>query len=160
NFPTMRVARNLFWRFGLRPLAGAAVDALAPHWYADWRKSNVVRSTPTWIATDPELRREMNDRAPAQLRNPRPRSGLYEQDMHASLDCPLAAMEYEEHFDFGRAMRMPLLHPYLDPDLIALLYRTPPALLASGGRTKALVRTMTANRFPQLGFTTQRKVDA
>ncbi len=160
NFPMRMVAHNLLWRYGLRPVAGAAADRIAPEWYAAWRKRGAINPTPAWAAPDPAIRRAMDDRAPALLRTPRPPEGFYQQHMHGALDYPLAAMEYEEHFEFGRRLGMQMLHPYLDADLVELLYRTPPALLARGGRTKAMVRTTTARRFPELGFKAQRKTDA
>jgi hypothetical protein len=52
------------------------------------------------------------------------------------------------------------MHPYWDPDLVDMLYRTPPVALLAGGRAKGLVRQDLAARFPALGLGTQRKVSA
>jgi hypothetical protein len=53
-----------------------------------------------------------------------------------------------------------MLHPIWDPDLVDLLYRTPPFLLIRNGRNKGLVRDSLRRRFPDLGFEHHRKVEA
>jgi hypothetical protein len=53
-----------------------------------------------------------------------------------------------------------VVQPYWDPDLLDLLYRTPPFMLLRDGRNKGLVRRSLAKRFPQLGFEQQQKVEA
>ena len=58
----------------------------------------------------------------------------------------------------GRQIGVRFLHPFFDPDLIEMLYRTPPRLLNAGGRSKGLVRETMAKRFPGLGLERQRKV--
>jgi asparagine synthase (glutamine-hydrolysing) len=157
---TAAIARTVVWRCGLRPLAAAAVDAAAPRWNASRRAGLLVRATPDWIAPDPLVRRAIDERAHGALLAARPPQGFYQQQMQIALDHPLVALEYEEQFEFGRRLGLRMLHPYLDADLVALLYRTPPALLTKGGRTKAMVRAAVARRFPTLGFDVQRKTDA
>jgi hypothetical protein len=78
--------------------------------------------------------------------------------MNESLDHPLVAMELEEYFDAGRRLGVRFGHPFWDADLLSFLYRTPPELLNQGGRSKGLVRSTLARRFPELGFERQRKV--
>ncbi len=78
--------------------------------------------------------------------------------MNESLDHALLAMELEEYFEAGRRLGVRFGHPFWDADLLTLLYRTPPELLNQGGRSKGLVRSMLARRFPELGFERQRKV--
>jgi len=154
------IARMVIWRCGLRPLLAAAVDAAAPRLNASRRLQLLVRSTPNWIAPDPSIRRALDERAKGALLAARPARGFYEQQMQLALDHPLVAIELEEHFELGRRLGLRMLHPYLDADLVALLYRTPPALLTQGGRTKAVVRSAVARRFPNLGFDVQRKTNA
>jgi hypothetical protein len=69
-------------------------------------------------------------------------------------------MEMEEHFEFGRRIGVAFCHPYLDTDLVELLYGLSPRALTLGGRTKGLIRQAIASRFPALGFERQKKVDA
>ena len=56
--------------------------------------------------------------------------------------------ELEETFERSRLLGIPILHPFLDADLTAFLYVTPPELLIRGGRTKGLIRSYLARRFP------------
>ena len=58
----------------------------------------------------------------------------------------------------GKRIGVRFLHPFLDPDVVEMLYRTPPRILNEGGRTKGLVRQTLARRFPALGLERQRKV--
>ena len=53
-----------------------------------------------------------------------------------------------------------MFQPFCDADLVDMLYRTPPFLLIQDGRSKGLVRSSLARRFPNLGFGRQRKVEA
>jgi asparagine synthase (glutamine-hydrolysing) len=155
--PARTLARNLAWRFGIRPLLGLAAGRLAP-WAVDYRHRRAVRATPGWIAPDPALRRELADRASASAPKP-PRPGrVYLSEMDQALDHALVAMELEEAFEGGRRLGVRFGHPFWDADLLAFLYRTPPRLLNRGGMSKGLVRSTLARRFPELGFERQRKV--
>jgi asparagine synthetase B (glutamine-hydrolysing) len=162
EFGRFEVARSILWNFGLRPLLSAGIDVVAHHAWQTRRTDKLIQSTPEWLAPDPALRRLMDERAHASLRPSRPPHGrsFYEQQMHAALDHPLFALDSDERFEFGRRLGVQMVHPYLDPDLVGLLYRTPPRLLTRNGRTKALVRDAVARRFPTLGFERQRKTDA
>lgn len=156
-----QAVRGNLWTFGLKPLAGMAVDRVVPAYWRGRRRGKMVASTPRWIAPDPALRSAVDDRAGNVLRAPQPGpGGFYEQEMRTALDHPLMTIEAEEHFEFGRRAGTAMLHPYWDADLVDLLYRTPPWLVMKGGRTKALVRDTVARRFPNLGFERQRKVHA
>jgi len=55
---------------------------------------------------------------------------------------------------------MPVLRPFLDPDVIGLLARVPPAVLSQGERSKAIVRGTLDRQFPGLAFKQQRKIQA
>jgi hypothetical protein len=48
--------------------------------------------------------------------------------------------------------------PYFDPDLVDLLCRTHPRVLAKGNRSKSLVRESMASRVAGLGLERQRKI--
>jgi hypothetical protein len=84
----------------------------------------------------------------------------YLREMRKTLDHPLISWEFEEYFSVYRRAGLRVLHPYWDADLVDLLYRTPPFMLDQGGRTKGLVRSCLARKFPQLGFDRQSKMGA
>jgi hypothetical protein len=67
-------------------------------------------------------------------------------------------MEREEAFERGRRMGVETYMPFWDPDLDNFLARVPPHLMNRGYWSKGLVRTKLAERFPDAGFATQRKV--
>lgn len=67
-------------------------------------------------------------------------------------------MEMEESFENAREIGVPVRQPFLDADLVELLYRLPPELHFTGGRDKGLARAMLDERFPELGFARKRKV--
>jgi asparagine synthase (glutamine-hydrolysing) len=157
--PAWTLARNLAWRFGLRPLLGSAAARIAP-WAVEYRRRRAARAVPGWIAPDPLLRQELIDRATASLPIPPKPGQIYLSEMNEGLDHALVAMELEEAFEVGRRLGLRFGHPFFDADLLAFLYRTPPELLNRGGRAKGLVRGMLARRFPELGFERQRKVTA
>jgi len=153
--------KGVFWRFGARPLLGRALESATPHWSANRRRA-ALRAMPSWVAPDPQIRKRMDERVSSMVWETRPPQDMafYEWQMHIALEHTLVTMEYEEHYEFGRRFGVRLLHPYLDPDLVELLFRLPPEALIKGGRSKALVRQTLARRFPDLGFDRQRKLDA
>ena len=156
----LTVARNVFWTFGLRRLVGASIAAVAPNAWQSNRHQREIAKTPPWVAPDPELRRAMDERAASLVPAARPERGYYDRDLQVSLTHPLMAIEYEEAFEFGRRCGTRMLSPYLDPDLVRVLYRMPPIALTAGGRSKGLVRSAVSRLFPELGFERQRKVNA
>jgi asparagine synthase (glutamine-hydrolysing) len=149
---------NLLWRFGTRPLLAAASHRLAPS--AMRYRRGLVGRMPSWIAPDPVLRRELAERADRSAPKPASPGRVYLAEMNRALDHALVAMELEEAFEAGRRLGVRFGHPFWDADLLTFLYRTPPELLNQGGRSKGLVRSTLARRFPQLGFERQRKVTA
>ena len=155
--PARTLARNLAWRFGVRPLLGAAAARIAPS-LIDYRRRRSARAIPRWISPDPALRQDLVDRASASLPIPPKPGQAYLSEMSEGLDHALVAMELEEAFEGGRRLGLRFAHPFWDADLLEFLYRTPPELLDQGGMSKGLVRGMLARRFPELGFDRQRKV--
>jgi hypothetical protein len=135
------------------------IDRIAPGFWRRRRRAKMVASTLPWVAPNRELRSTIDDRAGLSLPSPQPGpGGFYEREEQTALDHPLVAMEAEEFAEFGRRLGSAMLHPFLDADLVSLLWRTPPNLLMKDGRTKGLVRDTVARRFPNLGFERQRKV--
>ena len=150
-------AQILLWSFGARPLASAAMNAIAP---GAWRVSRVNRGiagTRPWVAGDAALRRELDERVAQYLPNPNPPGGFYLHDVRASLEHPLTVLELEEIFEHGRRLDVRFLHPYWDADVVDTMYRTRPLHLFTGGRAKSVVRRTMANRFPGLGLEHQKK---
>jgi hypothetical protein len=134
---------------------------LFPGWFETRRQRKMIEAVPDWVAPDPDLRREVNERAHRTLAVSEPGAGgFYEREMRTALEHPLNTMESEEYFEMGRRLGMRIAHPYWDADLVDFLYRVPPHLLLYGGRAKGLVRDTVARRFPNLGFESQRKSSA
>lgn len=154
------------WRCGLRAvLRDAAISGLkrmTPPALAAIRRRRLMNSMPSWISLDSSLRRKLGERIEnnetSRTRDP----GLYGHyfaESRLALDHPLVSWELEETFENGRRLGVRFFHPYWDSDLVDLLWRTPPSMLASGGRMKGLVRRAVAHRFPELGFDKQKKVE-
>jgi asparagine synthase (glutamine-hydrolysing) len=149
--------RAVVWRFGVRLLLGEIMRKVVPS-ALDARK-RLFQAPPQWLAADPDLRQELVQRAEETGGDPNIES-LYVREMRRALDHPLVSWEMEELFESGRRLRMAILSPFWDADVVELLYRTPPELLNRGNRTKGLVRQTIARRFPDLGFEWQKKVIA
>ncbi len=155
SMSTARVLRAYLYTFGIRAL-GRRAYGMAPSLLARRDRQVLARKTPEWLAPDPALRKAIDDRfePPGVPRN------FYLQGLKEGLDTCLVAHELEEFFELGRRVQMPVLRPFLDPDIIELLARIPPAVLNRGNRSKALIRETLDRRFPELAFLQQRKVQA
>ena len=153
-------AVDAFFTYGVRPLASRALEAV---FKGQWTRQHVRRlmsKTPDWVAPARALRRELRDRVERGLMPPRPEGGFYLQEIRGGIDHPLMSLELEETFELGRRLGVRMLHPYWDPDLVDMLYRTPPHLLSHDGRSKGVVRERLARRFPGLRFERQKKMRA
>ncbi len=154
------------WRCGLRALirdtAIRGLKRATPATLAAVRRRRLMNSMPSWATLDSSLRRELGDRIEhnetSLTRDPGP-YGNYFAVCRIALDHPVVSWELEETFENGRRLGVRFFHPYWDSDLVDLLWRVPPALLAAGGRMKGLVRKVVARRFPSLGFDQQKKVE-
>ena len=73
------------------------------------------------------------------------------------LDHPVVSWELEEQLEFSRIGGVRIAHPLWDPDLVDMLYRTPPLMLIHDGRNKGLFRASLERKFPKLGFERQKK---
>lgn len=156
----LRHARLLGWTFGLRPLAARTLLRGFPQAWGARRARRMSGNDPAWVAPDPALRRLQQERAPGALDDADPPQGFYLREVRTGLAHPLTSWELEEYYEFGNRLGIRVLHPYWDPDLVDMLYRTPPQALLTGGRAKGLVRQDLASRFPDLGLASQRKVSA
>ena len=159
----LALLRGLVWTFGLGPLVIPPIHRMAKQLVPSLvrMRRQVFAAPPRWLAPDPALRRELNHRWEERSLRDKPESeSFYLREAKTGLDHPLVSWEIEELFNFGQMAGVRVLHPIWDPDLVDLLYRTPPFLLIREGRTKGLVRASLARRFPDLGFDQQRKVEA
>jgi asparagine synthase (glutamine-hydrolysing) len=153
--------RTTLLKFGLRPLASLAIDRFFPRAHNANRLQRMLNGDPAWVAPDQELRAEQRRRAEIAFNSSSiPHQSFYFRELRSSLDHPLVSWEAEEQYQLGNRIGVRFLHPFTDPDLVEMLYRTPPQALNSGGRTKGLVRGKVARRFPDLGFEGHRKVAA
>ena len=171
RLPRLAMLRFLFWNSGFRPLltrrARKVGRAVAPGKLHDMRFQKFLRTkqTPEWIADDPELRHELNQRTENSIlrymERPEPEGpyGFYKfSAVSYTFSHPLNALSQEEDFAIGRQLGMRLMHPYWDDQLVQFMCKVPPRLLLRGGREKGLVRQSVARRFPKLGFERQKKV--
>jgi asparagine synthase (glutamine-hydrolysing) len=160
--PKLALLRTLFWTFGVGPLLvppmHRLVKQMAPS--ALRMRRRIFAAPPKWLAPDRALRRKLEERwEQKSLREMHASESFYVSEMKLGLDHPLVSWEIEELFEFGRMAGVRIVHPLWDPDLVDMLYRTPPFMLIHNGRTKGLVRASLARRFPELGFEQQRKVE-
>ena len=156
----IRMGWNIFWTCGLRALLGQAASTLAPSLHERNRVRRQLRDYPAWVAPDRELRQAQRVRAAQGLCDPAPPEGFYLREVRTALDHSLISWDLEEQFQFGLRAGVRFAHPFVDADLVELLCRIPPPLLNDRGRTKGLVRRTLANRLPELGLGSQRKVSA
>ncbi|MEO8481881.1 MAG: asparagine synthase-related protein [Acidobacteriota bacterium] len=156
----LTVIRGTLWRYGLRPLLGAACSTLSPDRWDARRAAKSAAASPDWVAPDHLLRSTQLARLRASIAEARPVGGFYERESKIFLDLSLTSWLFEEQHEVGSPLGLAYVHPYWDADLVAHVYRVRPERLNEHNRTKALVRQTVARRFPALGFERQRKVAA
>jgi asparagine synthase (glutamine-hydrolysing) len=155
----LRTVKYLLWTCAMRPLLGTAVRRVLQRRAPAILRARHRPRRPEWLAPDPALWREIEERAQRVLPFEQlDGNGYYVREMRSALDHPLVSLEAEEVFENGRRLGLRFLHPFLDADLVDLLYRIPPQVLNRGERSKGLVRASLARRFPHLGFERQRKI--
>lgn len=157
NLTIPETLNMLLWKYGVRPLLGGIADRTAPQAYRANRVRRGMSALGTWAAPDPGLRQEVAERIGQWLPETNPPLGLYFRDTINTMEHPLAAMEGEELFAIARRLDVQFRHPYWDPAVVDILYRTPPLLLFQGGFSKSVVRATMARRFPGLGLESQKK---
>lgn len=157
RLPTMRLAGNLIWQFGLRPILAAPVrrrlGAWAPGFLRRRGSRRVDTLAPPWLIADPALRQALRERlaTPAPVAQPLTPVGEYLGELRRGLYHPISAMEVEETWEAGRRVGLPWLHPLLDADLVGWLARLHPRDLLTGGWSKGLARDFLRCSFPELG---------
>ena len=151
---------RLIWRTAGRPLASAALDAMAPALWHQRRRRRLLRERPDWVAPDPAVRKAMDERIDRWIDPARPAGGFYRRETRTALRHPAITHDMEETQEFGRRHALRVLHPFWDVDLIELLHRVPPDLLMRDGRSKWLLRRKVARRLPGLGLEHRGKASA
>jgi asparagine synthase (glutamine-hydrolysing) len=154
-----RVAHNVAWRFGLRPLLVDAVRPFLERRAQPLLTARLRRKLPDWLAPSPALRQELYERRPTAQSTVH-HGSIYVREGRSALEHPLVDFEMEETFESGIRTGARIRQPFWDADLLALLYRIHPDELNRGGRSKGLVREALDRRFPECGFRSQRKVVA
>jgi hypothetical protein len=160
KIPAWHVARRSVWSYGLRPLAGATLAGIDRARWDQRRLNRLVSADPPWLTSNLTFRQTLRRRARACVPDPNPPGGFYLREARTGLDHALVSMELEDRHSLATRLGLQFTHPFWDADLVDMLLRTPPLLLLRGGRSKGLVREALARRFPELGFTRQRKVAA
>lgn len=162
------LGRSLLWTFGAQPLLLPPVHRFFKQ-FAPWALKLRHRVSPwpapwvppAWLAPDGELSKEFDRRrAEEHIDRKQPSESIYLREIRPALDHAVISWEAEELFEVYQKAGVRMLHPYWDPDIVDMLYRTPPFQLLKDGFNKSLVRETVARRFPQLGFERQRKVEA
>lgn len=126
------------------------------------RSRRLLKAAPQWLTLDTALKGRIQERVGATQTCPTAADGpygMYFAEARTSLDHPLISWDMEESFESGKRMGIEFHHPYWNPDVIEMLWRTPPVVLNRGGRAKGLIREVAAKRFPALGFERQKKVE-
>lgn len=152
-----RTMHTVLWKYGLSPAIASVLQQIAPRRYTANRVRRAVNRLGSWAAPDSGLRAEVAARLERWLPAAHPQMGFYFRDTLNTMEHPLAAMEGEETFEMGRKLGMRFQHPYWDPGVADILYRTPPLLLFNDGKSKSVVRVTMARRFPGLGLEHQKK---
>jgi asparagine synthetase B (glutamine-hydrolysing) len=116
-------------------------------------------SFPSWAVPNPDVRVAIRDRMLTARDAHRDRD-LYHRELAISLIHPLVTLEAEDNYARASRAGVALRHPFLDPDVVRTLARTPPELLTRGGRSKGPIRNLVARELPGLGFEHQKKIVA
>jgi asparagine synthetase B (glutamine-hydrolysing) len=161
--PRSLLLRSIVWKYGLRnvlvSLEQRALRRVAPALLRRQTAVQAERSVPSWLAPDAELRSELLELAVSKRMELKPKPGdFYANEIRRGLDHPILAVDMEEAFEKGRRLGVEILMPYFDPDLVDLLCRTHPRVLAKGNRSKSLVRESMASRVAGLGLERQKKI--
>jgi asparagine synthase (glutamine-hydrolysing) len=163
-FLTSNPLHSLLWVFGARPLlrdawytssARALARNIAPGVTANLRRRRIAVDKPAWIAPDPALSAEIDQREVewwTRLHGSPDSQGFSLRFSRSILDWPKKWMFHEETFTLARRAGVHAPQPFWDADLIELLMRIRPRVRIHGGTTKNLLRGSLVRRFPGLGF--------
>jgi asparagine synthase (glutamine-hydrolysing) len=168
NRSSLALLRSLLWQFGAQPVvmppAQRFVKKVAP-WALSLRHRLSPKPpswiAPQWLVPDGEMRKQFEQRRQEEhVTRKESSESHYLREIRPTLDHAVISWELEEMFEVYQTAGVRMLQPFWDPDLVDMLYRTPPFMLIQDGLNKGLVRGSLARRFPQLGFDRQRKIEA
>jgi asparagine synthetase B (glutamine-hydrolysing) len=161
-FSASRVARTLLWTEAIAPegrsLAKAFLRRVTPHGY-DWLRAHRLRAQRPLVPPDRDLATALEERrrhgAPVAAV---PGEGAYVRTLRYLTQAPLLLLELDQAYIWARHQGFTLLVPYFDQDLVGLTLRTHPEVLIAGGRVKAQLRRLVAERLPSVTMPS-KKVD-
>ncbi len=154
------------FKFGVRPLLANQIDSLLPDYWKANRKERYLNSCPDWLAPDPNLKSEILSRASERFeldelkRAAEGKYGYYFRGIEEQYSHNLTSWEMEEGYEYSQSLNVTLYHPYWDSDMIEFLACIKPEHLNIGGRSKGIVRNLMSERFPQVDFKNQKKVNS
>jgi hypothetical protein len=146
------MAWSLIWSAGIKRVllqhARGLLDVVSPRARDRILKRRLRRSRPPWLApTDAELigRLEQRPLQPAHV-EAAAGEGAYVRALRRLPQSPMLSMQLEQSVAWAGPTRFSFLFPYFDRDLVELSLRIPPEHLLAGGRAKAPLRQLVAER--------------
>ncbi len=153
-----RVARHVLWdgaiKGPLKQRARTVLGRMSPR-ARDWMlRRRLRRARPPWLVpADRDLVARLERRP---LESPAvemaPGEGAYVRAMRGLPQSPTFSVELEQSGAWADQAGFTLLFPYFDRDLVELSLRTPPGDLLAGGRAKAPLRRLVAERLPSVAM--------
>jgi len=163
-FSAARVARVVLWHGALKPearqFAKSALERVSPAAAERVREQRRRRALPAWLSgSDPTLADSMVERrlrpADVELVNG---ERSYVRTLRRLTQSPLLMMELDQGYSWAERLGKTLLYPYFDRDMVELTLRMHPDALMAGGRAKAPLRELVAERLPSVPMRS-KKVD-
>jgi asparagine synthase (glutamine-hydrolysing) len=153
-----RVARYVLWdgviKGELRRQARTLLGRVSPR-ARDWiLTQRLRRARPPWLVPADDdllarLERRPLETPPVEMA---PGEGAYVRAMRRLPQSPTFSMELEQSQAWTGQAGFRLLFPYFDRDLVELSLRMPPEHLVAGGRAKAPLRRLVAERLPSVAM--------
>jgi len=158
----VRVARDVLWdgaiKGELRRQARTLLGIVSPRTRDRILTGRLRRRRPPWLVpADNDLLGRLERRSlESPLVEMAPGEGAYVRAMRHLPQSPTFSMELEQSQAFAEQVGFRLLYPYFDRDLVELSLRIPPAHLVAGGRAKAPLRRLVAERLPSVAMPTRK----
>jgi asparagine synthetase B (glutamine-hydrolysing) len=163
-YPASRVMRGVLWDRALAPelvrLGRGVLGRLSPP-ALDWVRRRGRRRGPlAWASpSDRELARLLEHRRRTAVSvDLAPGERAYVATIRRLAQAPLLLIERDQLHAWASQLGVTFLYPYFDRDLVDLALRIPPDELIAGGRHKAPLRRLIAERLPSVTIRA-RKVD-
>jgi asparagine synthase (glutamine-hydrolysing) len=152
------VARYVLWegviKSEFKRRARGLLDRFSPRG-RDWILARRLRrARPRWLVPDDEGLIEKLECRPLDSRSVEiaPGEGAYVRAMRRLPQSPTFSMGFEQSYAWADRVGFRLLFPYFDRDLVELSLRMPPEHLIVGGRAKAPLRRLVAERLPSVAM--------